>query len=302
MPSDTIVCVNEKVYFYNTTSIGLKCLQSWFLDGISLEGSIDTISYTFSQPGDYPVLLYSNCGASTDTFRVNIHVDPIPNVQFTVNNNCINDTSQFINLSSISSGSVITYYWDFNDNIIDSLNFNASHFYSNYGTYNVTLSAVSNLGCNNSITNPVTIMPLPIASFSSNIVCPGQQTNFVNQSLPGSGNVLSSWIWDFGDNSGIVNGGPSINHIYSTPGSYNATLTTITANGCKDDTTITVVVKDKPIANFSTIGPFCLGDAVATSNSSTTPSGTAMNFYWDFGNSISSTQPNPTTVFAILYV
>ena len=91
-------------------------------------------------------MLYSNCGASTDTFSINIHVDPIPILQFTVNNNCINDTSKFSNISTISSGSVITYYWDFKDNTIDSVNFNTSHFYSNYGTYNVTLSAISDLG------------------------------------------------------------------------------------------------------------------------------------------------------------
>ena len=298
VPSDTIVCVNETVYFFNTTSVGLKCFQSWYIDSTLVGGYVDTLSYTFSEPGDYPVLLYSNCGASTDTFSINIHVDPIPILQFTVNNNCINDTSKFSNISTISSGSVITYYWDFKDNTIDSVNFNTSHFYSNYGTYNVTLSAISDLGCYSSISNPVTIMPLPTANFSSTSVCPGQPTNFLDQSLPGNGNVLSNWIWNFGDSSVVINGGPSTSHIYSSPGYYSATLTTITSNGCKDDTTITVMIKDKPIANFNAIGPFCLGAGVATSNLSSTPSGTNMNFYWDFGNSISSTLPNPITVFA----
>ncbi|MFN5317403.1 MAG: hypothetical protein ACK5CY_01025, partial [Bacteroidia bacterium] len=32
-PSDTIVCVNEPVYFINTTTVGLTCFQEWLIDG-----------------------------------------------------------------------------------------------------------------------------------------------------------------------------------------------------------------------------------------------------------------------------
>ncbi len=73
-PSDTIVCVNEPVYFINTTTIGLTCFQEWLIDGQQFNGGVDTLIYSFSQAGDYEVELYSNCGGQNNTFVTTIHV------------------------------------------------------------------------------------------------------------------------------------------------------------------------------------------------------------------------------------
>ncbi len=64
--SDTTVCVNDSVYFSNTTMVGLTCFQQWNVNGISIDGTIDPVM-TFSTPGTYTIYLYSSCGVNSDT-------------------------------------------------------------------------------------------------------------------------------------------------------------------------------------------------------------------------------------------
>jgi gliding motility-associated-like protein len=74
--SDTTICINDTVFFTNTTTIGLTCFQEWSIEGQQINGSIDP-EWVFTQPGVYQVLLYSTCANSPDTISVNIYVyDP----------------------------------------------------------------------------------------------------------------------------------------------------------------------------------------------------------------------------------
>lgn len=78
--SDTTVCVNDSVYFYNTTMIGLTCFQQWNVNGLELEGTIDPVA-VFPNPGTYTIFLYSSCGVNSDTIVKTITViDPQLNV------------------------------------------------------------------------------------------------------------------------------------------------------------------------------------------------------------------------------
>jgi hypothetical protein len=72
--SDTLVCVGDTVKFYNTSNVGLKCFQEWDISGQKFPGYQDTLKIVYSQPGNFPVYLYSNCGANSDTFVYDINV------------------------------------------------------------------------------------------------------------------------------------------------------------------------------------------------------------------------------------
>jgi len=74
--SDTTVCVNDSVFFSNTTIVGLTCFQQWNVNGTFLNGQINP-SYVFTSPGVYQIYLYSSCGLNSDTMIRNIYViDP----------------------------------------------------------------------------------------------------------------------------------------------------------------------------------------------------------------------------------
>jgi YVTN family beta-propeller protein len=64
--------------------------------------------------------------------------------------------------------------------------------------------------------------------------------------------AIVSYAWDFGD--GYTGSGISANHIYTTEGEYDVTLTVADDTGLTDSDTITVTVIEKPVATISISG------------------------------------------------
>ncbi|MBK8366260.1 MAG: PKD domain-containing protein [Bacteroidetes bacterium] len=62
--------------------------------------------------------------------------------------------------------------WQFGDGTQSVLN-QPTHQYANAGTYNVTLNITTNSNCSNSISQQVTVNPLPNVMFTANNVCEG---------------------------------------------------------------------------------------------------------------------------------
>lgn len=91
--------------------------------------------------------------------------------------------------------------------------------------------------CSNSTVSsivPVTIQPLPTASFTPVLVYGGQITTFNNSQYG------ANYTWDFGDATGTVNGFQPL-HTYASNGVYTITLTV--TNGCGSaSTTQTITI------------------------------------------------------------
>jgi len=120
-----------------------------------------------------------------------------------------------------------------------------------------------------------------------------------------------SWQWDFGDNSENSTE-QSPEHIYSTPGTYNVTLTayneidgisTIERAGY---ITVNAVPTPTPTPAPTPIPAPEITDFTATPTSSTAPANIAFSsittglitqYYWNFGDGTASTEPNPTHVY-----
>ena len=252
VPSDTSICVNERVYFYNTTSFGLTCFQRWALGGLELDGSLDTISYVFDTPGTYPILLYSNCGASTDTFRVNIRVHPFPQPDFTVSGNCKNDTTQFYNLTTIPTGSVASWSWQLSDNTV-STSRNPSHIYSAAGQFPVILSATSDQGCTITVNDTVVIHPLPRPRFTTENICDRdsiQITDLTSGDFP-----IASRTWTFSDGASYTSAAPR--HVFPGPNHYLIGLNVEDSNGCEEDYFAEMDVLPLPVPEFTVTPPDC---------------------------------------------
>ena len=286
VPSDTNVCVNDTVYFYNTTTIGLTCFQSWSLDGVLVDGSVDTISYSFSTPGVYPILLYSNCGTNTDTFRINIRVNPFPEPDFSVAGNCLRDTTRFTNLTTIPAGSVSAWEWIFSDNTVSS-SMNPTHVYNAIGTYPITLSAVSDMGCRITANDTVTIHPLPKPCFKIADVCDRDTAHVVN--ISGGPFPLSRYDWTFSD--GAISSEDSPAHLFPGPGHYYVGVMATDVHGCKENYFEELDVHELPKPSFSTIPPSCDYYSFAEFEN------TSANFIyvkWSFGDGDSSVMERPT--------
>jgi PKD repeat protein len=284
-----VVCANTPTIFAAT---GSATINSWswdFGDGTGTS-TIQNPSYSYSTGGTYTVTLTVSDGSCTSTITQTAVVNNAPVVNFTStasSSGCGPLNVQFTNTTTNAT----TYSWNFGDGSPASTATNPSHTYSSSGTYTVTLTAGGS-GCTLTNSHTYTVGPPPLASFTANNICQSDTLVFNNLSN-GNGSTITSYDWDFDDgspNSTAVN--PS--HFYSSPGTYNVTLTVTTAL-CTDDTVITVSVSPGPVVNFnaSTLS----GCAPLNVNFSNTTTGSP-NFTWNFGDgSATSSSANPTHVY-----
>src|ERR1044071_4809110 len=102
---------------------------------------------------------------NTDSTTLNITVNPLPVAQFSYIN--VNGTTvDFTDLSSISSGSIMSWVWDFGDSTL-SLQHHPSHLFSYVGTFWVCLTATSGGGCSSTVCDSVYVIGAGIEDYNA---------------------------------------------------------------------------------------------------------------------------------------
>jgi len=221
----------------------------------------------------------NNC---TDTIVQTIDIYPIPVAGFTTGNVCLYDPAVFSDLSSVSSGNIVSWFWQFDDGNT-STSQNPAHSYSANGTYAVILITLSNNNCADTAIQSLTIYPVPTADFTTNNVCLYDAAVFTDAtSINSPGNIVS-WSWDLGDGLGTsTSQNPSYNYI--SDGLFNVLLTATSDNNCIDDTTYIIEIYPVPLVfltadTLSGCEPLCV-TFVATPITG----GTISTWDWDFGD------------------
>jgi gliding motility-associated-like protein len=211
----------------------------------AVTGTGGNVSATPSVTTTYTVIVSDGC--SPDVIdSVTITVLPVPAVVFNSNvtSGCAPVCVNFNDLSTISSGSISGWAWNFGDGTSTSQN--PTHCYSTPGVYTVSLVATSAVGCSSTLTIPnmITVNSVPVASFtaplSSSILNPA--ITFSDNSSP----TVSSWLWNFGDSLATTTSNTSTlqnpTHVYSEVGNYCITLMVSTSAGCTDQTTLCISI------------------------------------------------------------
>ena len=157
----------------------------------------------------------SNGCLVNDTLQIN--VNPAPTADFTTTGNCVLNAIDFTNTSTISSGIITTYSWDFGDGVGMSSLENPSYTYTAAGTYSVKLVIESDQNCTDSITQSITVNTISPTLTANQSICPNETATLV---ATGANN----YIWKELDNLGAI-----INNNLSTLSTYTtAALTTET--------------------------------------------------------------------------
>jgi gliding motility-associated-like protein len=234
----------------------------------------------------YNITLTVNSGdGCIDSLTQQVNIDPLPAADFSIETEiCANELMNTQNLSQGGS----TYFWDFGDGNTSN-DFSPTHLFASSGIYEVKLVVSTAFGCLDSITQTINVLDVPVPAFSNTTECLGFITEFEDES---AGNP-TSWDWDFGDgnNSSVQN--PQ--HLYNTAGSFNVTLIVENSLGCSEAVTQAVLVNTIPIPDFDA-SDFCLGDETSFSN---TTQGVTIDQLWDFGDSNTSNDVNPTHTYGV---
>lgn len=281
----------------NSTSIcqGQSAVLDAGYSGFTYQWSTGATTQTISVTGAgvYSVTVTDPAGC-TGTIANTVQVNPLPQAAFTPNDECINDSVFFADLSTVNGGGIVSWNWDFGNGNISYAQ-DPVHVYNNAGAYTITLTVTSNLGCTSTLSDTLNIYPLPQANFAFNFVCEDKPLHFTDQSTVAFGNIVN-WNWNFGDGTTSIAQNPQ--HIYTAPGTYNVTLTVSTPGGCTDTRTRIIQVYPRPSLAFSaTPSGICQGSTVSLNNTSTSANGAINSWQWNFGNGTTSTQQNPSATF-----
>lgn len=294
-------CLN-KLTTFSDLSIANNTLIAWnwnFGDGDS--SALQNTSHTYANFGSYSVSLtiINNFGCK-DTNTTTVIVHPLPSSNFSSIPECFHDSTCFSDLSSIPSGNITGWSWNFSD-APSGINNNSPlqnpcHVFSSFGLYNAILTVTSDSSCQSAVQLPVIVYQLPLAGFTSSNSCFNIPSVFTDAStLIGGIDTIINWNWNFADGS-ITSNVESPSHNYIAPGNYPVVLIVTTNNGCKDTVNHTVIIYSNPVVDFNYPDSGCAPVCTQFVDLSQTLSGNITNWDWGFsgGNPSQSTSSNPS--------
>ncbi len=227
----------------NSTEAGTIDGWTWNFDDGATSTEQDP-EHEYADGGTYTVYMTVTTDKGCEsTISYDVLVDPGPNADFNVADVCQNEPGEFNNLTTITTGSISEYHWDFGDGQTSTED-NPSHFYDAPGTYTITLIAFSLNGCSDTISYDIYIGELPEANAG-----PDQTVEYLETfDLQGSG--IGTFLW-FPLNpiippaniSSITIADPTVELAETT----TFLLTVTSPDGCTEYDTVTIFVNQLTI-------------------------------------------------------
>ncbi|MCZ2276421.1 MAG: PKD domain-containing protein [Bacteroidia bacterium] len=247
---------------------------------------------TYTQNGYYPIqLTITSVFGCTSSVIIDsaVHVTgPIASFNTTTTSSCAPALIDFQN-TSLNAAS---YLWSFGDSSFSN-SIQATHVYHTPGTYQVSLTATDSSGCTDSVSlNSGIVITGPVADFNipGNSGCAPFEVDFSNQTING---II--YFWNFGDGDSSAAENPK--HIYQSAGNYIVSLIAWDSTGCEDVFVYpdTIRVFDKPSVTVSSSA--LTGCTPLTVSFHAASTGTS-NLLWNFGDGLTSHNPDPVHIYS----
>ena len=305
-------CYGTAIAFTDNSSVSSGTITNWSWNyGNSNTSIVQNPAENYAVEGVYQVQLIANTNnGCADTISKQIEVWPIPVVNFSPTEVCLNVASQFNDLTTVSNvntlNTIIQWQWNFGDGVGTSAIQNPIYTYTTEGIYPASLTVTSNNGCFNSVTLNVTVNPLPQVVFGDPTAgcAPNMCVTFSNNSTINQTNLpasIDTWLWDFGD--GFSSSAMSPNHCfenasYSVVKNYDVTLTAVSNKQCVTTVTIPqlITVHPKPLADFD-YTPLET-DIYDSKITFIDQSIIANQWFWNLGDGATSIESNPIHNYA----
>jgi gliding motility-associated-like protein len=248
-------CQNELIQFTDSSTSAYNDINKW--QWVLSAG--DTVyvknpTKLFTNSGTYNIQLTATTsrgciGKATKTVTVN----PKPRAGFTANYLCYKNSATFNDASTVSSGTITKYNWNFGDGFSDTLR-NTIHTYSVFAdSFPVRHIVTTALGCSDTITKKIKMDDTVKISYTTTPVslCEKLPVTFTNTSTGGNPTAFQ-WIIN---NAAPVNGNTATSS-FPSGGLYPVKL--IATNRCgKDTLNSTVNINSNPVVNLGSDVTVC---------------------------------------------
>lgn len=201
-----------------------------------------TVTHNYGVPNTYPVTVYNTTdyGCKSKPSTQSVTISPLPVVTFgpVQSSVCLPDAK--VDFTNTSTGSNLTYTWDFDDPASGVYNASSgvtpSHTFTGQGPYTVRLTAKSDVGCVKTGTTLIDfIHPQPKAAFNTSkpTACLGDEITFTDASDYKDGTPLK-WDWKLGD--GSLKAVSSFKYTYASADTFYIEYFVQNSHQCYSDT------------------------------------------------------------------
>ncbi|MBL0139344.1 MAG: PKD domain-containing protein [Bacteroidetes bacterium] len=283
--SPTIVCGSLVAAFTNNSfNAGT---YSWNFGDTSTTAdtsSVQNPNWLYPDTGNYlaTLIAYSPINPDcNDTAEGIVRVYPVFNAAFnTINERC-KSVFEFKDQSWGIGGTASFWAWSFGDGQTSTVR-NPSHDYTEPGLYDVQLITSTDSACLDTMTQTISVLQVPVASFIPSLDTCKRTLSIVNTS-----EYASEFHWNFGDS--FYSDDESPEHAYGASGTYLIQATVVTDSGCVDTSGVyPLTIPPLPKARFLDSVASC--DSVVTF---TNTSSDASFYSWDFGDGDTSDLETP---------
>ncbi len=259
-------------------------------------------THTFTAVGQYVVALtVTDDDGDVDTAVVDIdviaNIAPVAAATATPSVGKVPLPVAFSSAASTDpDGDIVSYAWDFGDGNTSTLA-NPINTFAASGTYAATLTVTDDSGDTDTTTVSVQVnenqAPVAVANATPDAGKAPLGVLFSSAGSTDNDGTIVSYGWDFGDGSPVDNSA-NPGHLYTTAGSYTATLTVTDDDGVTSTASLSIEV-GPPNVVPTAVGTATpnIGKAPLPVDFSSTGSGDAdgsiVSYAWDFGDPASTT-------------
>lgn len=249
--------------------------------------------YTYPDTGTYYVTVIIIKGDCADSSHALVKIYPTLIADFSSSTVCQDSAVVFHDLSLSTSSPLASWSWNFGDGQSGGVQ-NPVHTYSAAGSYTVLLTARNAVGCSVNASHNVIVKPVPVPNFAVTPTCLSDSVHFT---YTGTGPV-TNYYWDFGNGTTSTQINPAV--LYTSAGTKNVSLITVTGDGCRDTVTKSVTVYPLPAVTHAPTVKICPNTSTQLSESG------GVSYIWSPGSTLSdSTIASPVatpTVSTIYHV
>lgn len=248
-PNDVTLCVGEESSLSVIDANGGygDYNYSWTYLGQSI-GSGESIDYSASETLNICVTLSDGCESpiSSDCFDFNVEVPVDVQLTSDLTDGCVPAAIDFENL--VDQALFVSSAWTLGDGTVVNNLSSFNHLYEEAGSYDVSLTLVSPIGCvySSNYENYISVYNNPSALFDASpqpTTIPETEIQFVDKSIGG----VVEYQWIFNDPN-VIGNSTVPNPIFEFPqdvgGIYPVTLIVTDEHGCTNKITLNVTIYD----------------------------------------------------------
>ncbi len=236
---DITICTNGTVPISATPTAVAPLSYSW-------SSGETTNAIAPSTSGQYIVEITDAAGCTnTDTMNLTIH--EVPQASPSAVAVCLNEQTSMIDNSTIGTGSITGWQWDFGDGN-NSSSQNPTHTYANDGTYTVQLTVTSDQNCTNAQSISYTVNELPVSNAGLDSLLNCSRTSIILDGSSSDNGANYSHQWST-SNGNILSGGTTLTPTVDLTGTYVITTTNTVTNCVTSDSLIITIDSIAPVSN-----------------------------------------------------